>query len=101
MPNVNDPSIQQRRPVGGGEAPIGVIERDNNNNTTAVDANQTDPWFDREKAVDSSVRAPERDPSKVTGIPFAGEKMPSSPKPEPEGEPSLLNWVPGKKGPLN
>jgi hypothetical protein len=82
------------------EPDVQVIERENNN-TTDPKANQVNPWFDRPEPVDSTARAPERDGAKVTGVPFAGEEMPSTPKAKPSGEQSLLNWIPGKKAPLN
>jgi hypothetical protein len=101
-------AIVQRRPVGEAgdtvdprrESPIQVIPRDNNGSTDPA-ADQTNPWYDRPKVADPSSRAPERDPAQVTGVPFEGEKMPKNPEPKPSGEPSLLNWVPGQKGPLN
>jgi hypothetical protein len=82
------------------EPDVQVYERDNNGSTDPK-ANQGNPWYDRPKPVDSAEAAPARDPANKTGVPFAGEEMPSTPKAKPSGEQSLLNWIPGKKAPLN
>jgi hypothetical protein len=79
---------------------VQVVPRDNNNSTDP-NADQTNPWFDRPEPVDTAERAPQRDPGQVTGVPMEGEPMPKRPESEPSGEQTLLNWIPGKKAPLN
>lgn len=87
------------------EPGVQVYERENNGSTDPK-ANQGNPWFDRPEPVDNSARAPERDGAKVTGIPFEGEEMPSTPKPKPKAprldeDVTVLGWARKKKAPLN
>jgi hypothetical protein len=70
-----------REPQSAG---VEAFERDTNNSTSPT-ADQTNPWFDRPKPVDSSARAPERSPKEVGGIGLEGD-IRKSPEPQPQPE---------------